>query len=91
MADLRITPGAQALVQGLAPAGVSDRADAVKAAQRAFFDVALTQAQAASPVRSPLQAPSPPVAHTPVQVSFDPSSPPPARTLRPGSLLDIKV
>jgi hypothetical protein len=42
MADLRITPGAQALVQGLAPAGVSDRADAVKAAQRAFFDAALT-------------------------------------------------
>jgi hypothetical protein len=79
MADLRITPGAQALVQGLAPAGVSDRADAVKAAQRAFFDAALTQAQAASPVRSPLQAPSPPVAHTPVQV---------LRSLQPAACAD---
>lgn len=87
MADLRITPGAQALT----PAQPAGRDAAVKAAQRAFFNAALTQTSAPSGVRRQTEEPARPVAAA-ARTAMDLSSgAQPDRVLRPGSLLDIKV
>jgi hypothetical protein len=95
MADLRLNPSPQppALRQPTTPA----RSEAVRAAQRAFFDAAMSKTSstvAASPAAAvaptstvaPSRAVS--VAKTPLRV--DPQTPP-TRLLRPGSLLDITV
>ena len=70
-------------------------ADAARlAAQRAFFDAALGRAGAPAPAAAPVAAaaPSPtPVRPHPVQRMPDPAAEAPARPLRPGSLLDIRV
>ena len=60
------------------------RSEAIRAAQRAFFEAALS-GTAASPSAQPraAQAVAGPAAST--------SAAPPDRILRPGSLLDIKV
>lgn len=90
MADLRIPTQLPATARATPPA----RTDAVRAAQRAFFDTALAgEAQAASGLSA--SAPVEPAAPVPVprevRAAVDPSAPPPSRSLRPGSLLDIKV
>jgi hypothetical protein len=90
VADLRIPPGSQALTSVRPAAGN----DAVKAAQRAFFNAALGQAQPQTVTRSVAAT-----ASTAVQPVITPRTvvPPqssdaaPGRILRPGSLLDIKV
>jgi len=64
------------------------------AAQRAFFDAALGRAGAPAPASAPVAAtaPSPvPMRAQPVQRMPDPDAEAPARPLRPGSLLDIRV
>ena len=92
MADLRI-PSAQlpaAQPRGTAPA----RSDAVRAAQRAFFETALAGEAQAAPAARPTAAVEAAVVATPfreVRAAFDPATPAPTRMLRPGSLLDIKV
>ncbi len=94
MADLRtsVSPPAGLPARPLPPA----RAEAVRAAQRAFFDTALAgEAQAAAPATTSaatagvVATPAPRV--TEVRATFDPDAPAPSRLLRPGSLLDIKV
>ncbi len=86
MADLRIPSGSQPL----APAPVAARSEAVKAAQRAFFNAALNQAQATAPVRR--QVAQTVAVSAPFQTVADTSKGvQPDRILRPGSLLDIKV
>jgi len=61
------------------------RPDAARnAAQRAFFQAALGQAQGVAP-QGP--APAPRAPRVPTNLPAEP----PARILRPGSLLDIKV
>ena len=94
---MRIPSGAQALAaqslgsQAVTPGQPGARADAVKAAQRAFFNAALTQTQASAPVRRQTEEPARFVSQPPTQ-TMDTSSPaPPGRIPRPGSLLDIKV
>ena len=87
MADVRPVPPPPAAVPSRPlPAA---RAQAIAAAQKAFFDQAL--ASGAAPTRPPAApvaaAPAPQV----TRLAFDPSKPAPTRTLRPGSLLDIKV
>jgi hypothetical protein len=88
VADLRIPSGAQALVPAASPA----RADALKAAQRAFFNQALAEVQATAPVRPQTsEATAAPAASAP-RASADPTdAASPGHYLRPGSLLDIKV
>jgi hypothetical protein len=78
------------------PTPARPAADAARlAAQRAFFDAALGRAGApsATPVTAvPLAAPvTATVRAQPVQRLPDPGAEPPARPLRPGSLLDIRV
>jgi hypothetical protein len=87
MADLRINPGSN--LPATQPAA---RTDAVKAAQRAFFNTALNQAQASQVVRRA----EPPQTVAPVSVrTVSAATPADAaaspRVLRPGSFLDIKV
>ncbi len=72
MADLRV-PARLPAVQPPA------RTEAVRAAQRAFFQTAGAAEPAPAPAR-------PEVRDLP-----EPGAAPPARPLRPGSLLDIKV
>ena len=92
MADIRISSGAQALAaQAVTPGQPSARADAVKAAQRAFFNAALTQTQAAAPVRRQTEEPARFVSTPQTQIVDTSSSAQTGRILRPGSLLDIKV
>ena len=79
MADIRSIGGSN-LPQVAAPS----RTEAVRAAQRAFFQAALN-GTAASPVVQPKAASA---AATPVQRTTTAA---PDRILRPGSLLDIKV
>ena len=82
MADLRTPAAGSSLVpQARAPA----RSEAVKAAQRAFFQAALNGVEPVAATAQPRVAPTAPVQPT----RFD--APPPGRLLRPGSLLDIKV
>jgi hypothetical protein len=74
-------------------------ADAARlAAQRAFFDAALGRAGApaqANPAQASAPAATTPAPFTvraqPVQRLPDPGAEPPAKPLRPGSLLDIRV
>lgn len=93
MADIRSVPGAPPPNLPAAPRG-SARADAVRAAQAAFFQSALqNQTVAAAPVRAAPAAavrPSPAPAPT-ARMAFDPQAPEPERILRPGSLVDLKV
>jgi hypothetical protein len=56
------------------------------AAQRAFFQAALGKAPAAAAPAAPTAPPPARVQRTP-----DPSAEAPAKVLRPGSLLDIRV
>lgn len=86
MAESRVTGGLPATTP--ASGGATP---AVRAAQRAFFDAALTQAGAATAVTR--QAASPPQAvQTRVRAErATPEPPPSGRVLRPGSFLDIKV
>jgi hypothetical protein len=88
VADVRITSGSQAL----APAQPAARAEAVKAAQRAFFNSALVQAQAPAATRSAVAAaPAPQPQTTRLNATVVQDAAPPDRILRPGSLLDIRV
>ena len=80
----------------LAPQPASQRADAARlAAQRAFFDMAAGQAQAAAPrpklaaAQAAVQSAAP-AAPRPQRMP-DAHAEPPAKVLRPGSLLDIRV
>ena len=70
-----------------APSNANPGADAARlAAQKAFFAAAMGQAAARAAVFAPAPAP--------VQrreIRPDPSAEPPAKLLRPGSLLDIRV
>ncbi len=89
MADLKIAVSPPALIPGARTA--SPRTEAVRAAQRAFFDTALAGEPAAAPAGpARVEATSPRPAPE-VRAAIDPAAPPPARPLRPGSLLDIKV
>jgi len=82
---------------GMPPAtpATSAGADAARlAAQRAFFQQALGRPAAAAPPAAAqasirAQAPAPPVRT--VEVRPSPNAEAPARILRPGSLLDIRV
>lgn len=99
MADLRITPGVQPQIPSQSGGLSAARADAVKAAQRAFFDAALAKTNApsalqAAPKAAAPAAAAPPAASSAASASTNAaagSAAPPARLLRPGSLLDIKV
>jgi len=72
-------------------AGAPAKADAARtAAQRAFFQAALTGQAAPQPAASSATT-TPTVFAQPVQRLPDPAAEPPTRILRPGSLLDIKV
>lgn len=94
MADttLPIAAGAAPLSRAGGPPA---RAEAARAAQRAFFDAALRGAPAvvAAPAATPVQTTASPV--QPIAPAR-PSQPmgddaPPGRPLRPGSLVDIRV
>ena len=68
--------------------------DAVRQAQRAFFEAALGKAQpapAAVPQAASRPTPSTAVATTPSVRVHAAAQPAPGRILRPGSLIDIKV
>ncbi len=98
MADLRITSGVQPPISSQSGGLSAARADAVKAAQRAFFDAALAKTNAPSAVqaapKAAAPAAAPPAASSAARASTTAaagSAEPPARLLRPGSLLDIKV
>lgn len=86
MADLRNPLGSPPLpaARPVAPA----RSEAVRAAQRAFFEAALGQPSTPAAAPSVTAAPAAPPPRTAMRV--DPQSPP-ERILRPGSLVDIKV
>lgn len=86
MADMKIPGSLPAPVQR--PQGGA-RAEAIRNAQKAFFDAALNQAQAQAPKPQPAaaQARSAQGVAAPAQ----PPSAEPQRFLRPGSRLDIKV
>jgi hypothetical protein len=85
MADLRVSGGQPPAVQ---PA---QRTEAVRAAQRAFFQAALNAAAPTAAAR-PVEA-QPTIQSVSRVVTPSTTSPAaePARYLRPGSLLDIKV
>lgn len=75
---------------GMPPAqpATSTAADAARlAAQRAFFQQAMGRPAAAAP--APVQATAAPVRT--VELRPSPSAEAPAKVLRPGSLLDIRV
>jgi hypothetical protein len=87
-----IRPAGQTPIQPAAP----QRSDATRqAAQKAFFELAMgkvstTAAPAAS--AAPVKAAAPAAASpTPRRVAVTAAGEAPARTLRPGSLLDIRV
>ena len=61
------------------------RSEAVKAAQRAFFQAALNGVEPVASAAQPRVAPTAPA------LSVRSDAAPPNRLLRPGSLLDIKV
>ena len=94
MADLRPVPSGAAPVTVPARPLPAARAEAIRAAQRAFFDQAMNAASGAAPAR-PAAAAAQATTAAPAKASgragFDPGAPAPAAPLRPGSLLDIKV
>ena len=65
------------------------RGEAAMAAQRAFFQAALSQTQAAAPTTTATATPARPV--TRVAPTAPTAEEPQDRFLRPGSLLDIRV
>jgi hypothetical protein len=82
MADMKVPPGGQTpALRPIAPA----RPDAVRAAQRAFFDAALTNTPAPAQARA---AQAPATRGTQAAETVQDLSP---RYPRPGSRLDIKV
>lgn len=81
MADMKITGGPPLPLGRPAPA---PRAEQVRAAQRAFFDAALTGAPTTA---RPAQPPTAQAAERTATAAPDPTS----RYPRPGSRLDIKV
>ncbi|MBO9630837.1 MAG: hypothetical protein J7516_15570 [Shinella sp.] len=88
MVDIRPLAFPQARAAGVQP-GSPARAEAVRAAQRAFFQAALNEAQAApAPVASRA---APKVEPATTAVSAAAPADPAARYARPGSRLDIKV
>lgn len=87
MADIR--PAGASVPTPTRPLPVA-RTEAIKAAQRAFFDQALAGAPA-RPSAAPAVAASTPSPPMPTRLSFDAAAPAPPGPLRPGSLLDIKV
>jgi hypothetical protein len=82
------------LAPSVQPSGAPKPADAARlAAQKAFFDIALGKAAPAAAV-APVQASAavtPARAATPAQRTTQVAADAPARPLRPGSLLDIRV
>ncbi len=88
MADLRI-PAPLPVAGGAAPARTSE---AVRAAQRAFFDAALSNAAPPPPLRPATATNSLQAAplNTAASGATEAQSAP-TRALRPGSLLDIRV
>jgi len=99
MADIRITSGLSN-VPAARPA--ADRSEAVRAAQRAFFEAALNSNGATTaPAKAAAVTAPRPVTTAPAALSRSPAvattklaaqpDEPPQRLLRPGSLLDIKV
>lgn len=89
MADMKIPPGGQ--LPATRPQNAA-RSEAIRAAQKAFFDAAMNQAPA--PAVAPVRAQARPAAvqsAAPVQTAAAPSTEQPQRYLRPGSRLDIKV
>lgn len=91
MADVRPVPPSTPAPSRPLPAA---RAQAIAAAQRAFFDQAMASGALVAPPRDPAPvvaaisaAPTP---HA-TRMIFDAAEPAPTRPLRPGSLLDIKV
>ena len=95
MADVRIPPqtaiAAQlGRTQPLARPEAA-KAEAIRAAQRAFFEAAMGQPQAAAPTTtvSRTAAPAPAISRTPTTAQTTAAEP--NRFARPGSLLDIKV
>lgn len=83
MADMKITGGAPL---PLGRSAAAPRAEQVRAAQRAFFDAALTGAPASATAK-PAQPPTAQAAERTAAAAPDPTS----RYPRPGSRLDIKV
>lgn len=92
MADMKIPPGGGGQLPATRPQNAA-RSEAIRAAQKAFFDAAMNQAPA--PAVAPARAPSRPAAvqaAAPVQTAAPAATTePPQRYLRPGSRLDIKV
>ena len=82
MADIRTPAAGSSLVPQARTTPA--RSEAVKAAQRAFFQAALNGVE-------PVAAVQPRIAPTVEVQPNRPSATPPSRLLRPGSLLDIKV
>ncbi|MGC1304869.1 MAG: hypothetical protein WA840_21070 [Caulobacteraceae bacterium] len=78
----------------LTPPARPSRSEAAKAAQKAFFQAALNNSQAPSVQATVAAAASEPLAPTQASsvnlANFDPDNPL-ARTLRPGSLVDVRV
>ena len=86
MADVRLGSGLP--VPTGAGAGPTP---AARAAQRAFFDAALTRAGAPAAVTRPLGGEAQAPARMPIRATPLNETPVPDRLLRPGSFLDIKV
>ena len=82
MADIRTSATSSSMVPQTR--ATPARSEAVKAAQRAFFQAALNGVE-------PAAAAQPRVAPTVAVQPTRPETNPPSRLLRPGSLLDIKV
>lgn len=85
---LGVTPLRPIGVPPASTASPAQRPDAARlAAQRAFFAAAL------NPPTGPTAAAQTPAAAPAIRAERipDPAAPPPAKVLRPGSLLDIKV
>lgn len=89
MADARPVSASTPSVQPLRPLPAV-RAQAIAAAQKAFFDQALAAAPTAPVRAAATSAAGAPTPHA-TRLSFEPTEPAPTRPLRPGSLLDIKV
>ena len=87
MADIRTSAAASGLVPQARATPV--RSEAVKAAQRAFFQAALSGTEPVSAAQP--RTAQPMVSPTVAVQTTRPDGNPPSRLLRPGSLLDIKV
>lgn len=81
MADMKIPASVPAPV---ARPMSGARAEAIRSAQKAFFQAALSEAQLSKPETGPAKARAPSAAESTTEVQ-------PQRFSRPGSRLDIKV